>query len=116
MDGKIEYHKDTYEVLAREVALARYSHSTDVYLDRMYASVGHYTPNIHALIASLENNIQKRTEEIANYPGDYAYVQECQEYIRRHKEWIARCAEISVKCAQNEAHNNAIMASLEGLR
>jgi hypothetical protein len=106
-------HSDTYELLTREVHSARTCHPTDIYLDRLWHSLDHYRPDINALVASLERDIEQRTSDIERYPTDYSHINQCREYIRRHREWLARCPELSMKCAANERKNAEIFKWFE---
>lgn len=109
------YHPDTYEILTKRVYLQRSCYPTDIYLDRLWVSLDYHRPNIEALIASLERDIQSRTEGIDKYPDDAAYINQSRQYIARHREWIALIPEISDGCAKSEAHNEAIFKELDRL-
>lgn len=60
-------HKGTYEILTREVYIKRQCYPTNNYIERLWQSLNHHRPNINALIAVLERDIQQRTEGIEKY-------------------------------------------------
>jgi hypothetical protein len=108
------YHKDTRELAWREIKSASHNHKADLYLAQLLNTIEHYR-TIEEFVACLERISKKKQDDIADYPTDYSYINECREHVRRNREWIARCAELSLKAAENEKKTNEILARLDGM-